>query len=375
MAPVRPVFVTRPSLPPLDELLPLLEDIWDRRVLTNDGTYHRVLEMELGRYLGVEYLCLVQNATLGLLLALRQLKLCGEVITTPFTFVGTAHAIVLAGLEPVFVDIDRDSLNLDPALIEAAITPRTAAIMPVHVFGRSCDTAAIDGIARRHKLRVIYDSAHAFGIRDSGGSVLRHGDMSVLSFHATKVFNTFEGGAIVCADATMKAEIDLMRNFGIVDEVSVSGVGLNAKLNEFSAALGVVKLRHIDDYIARRGVADALYRELLQGFPGISCLPSPSGQTLNYYNFPVLIDGGVMADREAVYNRLRSHGIHSRRYFYPLVSDLSAYRHLESARPARLPVAHRIAQRILCLPLFPDITAAEQQRIVEIIAGPGRIAI
>ena len=375
MAPEHPLFVTRPSLPPLEEMLPLLEDIWNRRVLTNDGTYHQLLEAELGRYLGVEHLCLVQNATLGLLLALRQAKLSGEVITTPFTFVGTAHAISLAGLEPVFVDIDRHSLNLNPALIEAAITPRTTAIMPVHVFGRACDTSVINEIARRHGLRVIYDAAHAFGIRDGGGSVLRHGDMSVLSFHATKVFNTFEGGAIVCADAATKADIDLQRNFGIVDEVTVSSVGLNAKLNEFSAALGVVQLRHIDDFIARRAAADALYRELLQNMPGIDCLPVPEGQSLNHYHFPVLVNGTYGADRDALHNRLRSHGIHARRYFYPLVSDHSVYSHLPSAQPRRLPVAQDIAQRILCLPLFPDITVAEQQRIVEIMAGPSRMAV
>ena len=369
MADGRPLYVTRPSLPPLQDFLPLLEDIWSSRIVSNDGPYHRRFETALGHYLGVEHLCLVANATLGLLLALKQCKLQGEVITTPFSFVGTSHAVALAGLEPVFVDIDAQSLNLDPAAVAAAITPQTCAIMPVHVFGRACDTLAIDALARDHSLRVIYDAAHAFGIQDAGGSILRHGDMSVLSFHATKVFNTFEGGAVVCGDIKMKQGIDQMRNFGIVDEVTITSVGMNAKMNEFSAALGLLQLQHIDDCIARRGAADARYRRLLADVPGVSCLQSPTDQSLNHYNFPLLVTTNAGYSRDQLYERLRGHGIYARRYFYPLISDLPMYSQLPSATATKLPIAHDIAQRVLCLPLFPDLQADEQERIVSIIAG------
>ena len=367
MADRRPLYVTRPALPPLQELLPMLEDIWHSRIVSNDGPYHQRLEQALSEYLGVEHLCLVANATLGLILALRHCRLEGEVITTPFTFVGTTHALTLAGLEPVFVDIDPHTLNLDSAKIEAAVTPRTRAIMPVHVFGRGCDTTAIAALAQKHKLRVIYDAAHAFGVRDEGGSLLRHGDMSVLSFHATKVFNTFEGGAVICPDAGTKTEISRLRNFGIVDEVTVTTVGMNAKMHEFSAALGLLQLRYIDDCIARRGAADNRYRQMLAGVPGIRCLTEPDKQTLNFYNFPLLVESDASFSRDELYQRLQSHGVYARRYFYPLISDLPMYRHYPSARTGNLPVARDIASRILCLPLFPDLTTEEQQRIVDII--------
>jgi len=369
MAASRPLYVTRPALPPLDELQPLLEDIWQSRILSNDGPYHEQLEQALARYLGVEYVSLVANATLGLIMAQRQGNLAGEVLTTPFSFVGTTHAIQLAGLTPVFVDIDPVSLNLDPARIEAAMTPHTQAIMPVHIFGRACDTTAINTLAQQHKLRVIYDAAHAFGVNDSGGSLLRHGDLSVVSFHATKVFNTFEGGVIISANAETKAEIDLLRNFGIVDELTVASIGMNAKMNEFCAALGVVQLRHIDRLIARRGEADLRYRQMLNDVKGVRCLSVPTGQSLNYYNFPILVEPDAPFSRDELYERLRAEGVYARRYFYPLISDLPMYRDLPSAKPANLPVAQAVAKQILCLPLFPDLLADEQQRIVELIAG------
>jgi len=240
--------------------------------------------------------------------------------------------------------------------------------MPFPIFCLACDTTAINSVAQKHQLRVIYDAAHAFGIQDSGGSLLRHGDMSVVSFHATKVFNTFEGGAIISANAETKAEVDLLRNFGIVDELTVASVGMNAKMNEFCAALGVVQLRHIDSLIARRGEADLRYRHLLEGVPGVRCLEAPANQSLNYYNFPLLVEADAPFTRDELYERLRAKGIYARRYFYPLISDLPIYRNLPSARAANLPVAQAVAKQVLCLPLFPDLLPDEQQRIVELIA-------
>ncbi|WP_069301142.1 DegT/DnrJ/EryC1/StrS family aminotransferase [Neptunicoccus sediminis] len=368
MAGGRPLYVTRPTLPPLQEVIPILEDLWESRILSNGGRYHQEFEAALGDYLGVEHVSLVANATLGLMLALQQCALQGQVITTPFSFIGTSHTLALSGLEPVFADIDPVTLNLDPAAVTAALTPQTSAIMPVHVFGRACDTAAFEALANTHNLRLIYDAAHAFGVRDTGGSVLRHGDMSVLSFHATKVFNTFEGGAVISRDAATKEGIDELRNFGIVDEVTVSRVGMNAKMNEFSAGLGLLQLKYIDDATERRGQADARYRDLLAQVPEVRCLPLASGQTGNKYSFPILVQPDAGFTRDALYERLRANGIYARRYFYPLISDMPMYRHQPSAQPENLPVARDIAQRILCLPLSPDLGAEEQQRIVKVIA-------
>lgn len=369
VADTRPLYVTRPDLPPLEELLPLLEDMWQSRILSNEGRYHDEFERALGDYLGVEYVSLVTNATSGLLLALMQSKLQGKVITTPFSFVGTSHVLQLAGLEPVFADIDPVTLNLDPAAAAEAVTPDTSAILPAHIFGRACATGNLGRVAEQHDLRLIYDAAHAFGVDDQEGSILRHGDMSVLSFHATKVFNTFEGGAVISRDAATKADIDELRNFGIVDEITVSRVGMNAKMNEFCAAVGLLQLQYIDAAIARRSTAAALYRELLADIPGISCLPELMQQTRNHYSFPVLIDPQAGCSRDEVYNHLQANGVHARRYFYPLISDLPMYSHLPSAQPGNLPVAQNIARQILCLPLFPDLTPEEQQHIADLIAN------
>lgn len=359
-----PLYVTRPALPPLAELVPLLEEIWRGRTLSNDGPFHRRLERELGQYLGVEHLSLVANATLGLILSLRQIATEGEVITTPFSFVATGHAIVLAGLKPVFVDIDPVSLNIDSRQVEGAISPQTKAIMPVHCYGRSCDVRTLDQLAREHGVGLIYDAAHAFAIEDGGGSILRHGDASVLSFHATKVFNTFEGGAVVCQNAAMKAAIDRLRNFGIEDETTVSVTGLNAKMNEFSAALGLVQLAYIDDVLAKRKAVDARYREGLSGLPGIRCLDQPVNQTQNYYSFPILVESSAGCARDRLLEMLRTEKIYARRYFYPLISDLPMYRQHPSARPENLPVARRISDQILCLPIFPDLGESEQSRVI-----------
>ncbi|NND55145.1 MAG: DegT/DnrJ/EryC1/StrS family aminotransferase [Gammaproteobacteria bacterium] len=368
MADGRPLYVARPDLPPLQDLLPALEELWQSRILSNEGRYHDEFEAALASYLGVDHVSLVTNATSGLLLALLQAGLTGQVITTPFSFVGTSHALRLAGLEPVFADIDPISLNLNPESAAEAVTSATSALLPVHIFGRACDTAALDNLAEQHDLKLIYDAAHAFAVNDKGGSVLRHGDMSVLSFHATKVFNTFEGGAVISNNAMTKAAVDELRNFGIIDEVTVSRVGMNAKMNEFCAAVGLLQLVHIDDNIAKRGIVDARYRELLANIEGVSCLPAMSAQTQNHYSFPVLVDAGARYSRDELYNKLQKQGVHARRYFYPLISALPMYRHLPSARPENLPVAHDIAARILCLPMFPDLTADEQERVAGIIA-------
>ncbi len=362
------LYVTSPSLPPLTELLPLLEDIWRSRTLTNDGPYHERFEAALGEYLGVEHIALVSNATLGLLLALQQADRSGQVITTPFSFVGTSHAIRLAGLDPVFVDIDPVSLNLDPAKIEAALTPETTAIMPVHCFGRCCDVASIDLVAKRHDLKVIYDAAHAFGVRDDGGSILRHGDMSILSFHATKVFNTFEGGAVICRDVATKKGIDQRRNFGILDELHVENIGLNAKLNEFSSALGLLQLQHVDEHIEQRARVGSHYEKMLAAVPGIRCLPPMQNQSQNHYNFPILVEETLAITRDELYAHLRAHSVYARRYFHPLISDLPMYRDLPSADPLNLPVARDLSDRILCLPMFPHLEAEQQSRIVSLIA-------
>ena len=369
MADGRPLYVTKPSLPPLQELLPLLEEIWSSRILSNEGVYHNRFETALAEHLGVEHLSLTTNGTLGLLLALQQSKLKGQVITTPFSFIGTSHAIALSGLQPVFADIDPVSLTLDPSAVEAALTPETSAIMPVHIFGRPCDTEAFEALAKKHSLRLIYDAAHAFGVEDSGGSVLRHGDMSVLSLHATKVFNTFEGGAVICRDAATKQTVDELRNFGIIDELSVTDIGMNAKMHEFSAALGLLQFDYIEESTQLRADADERYRKLLASVPGVSCLPVMQQHKNNFYSFPVLVDHDAAFSAEELQERLRANNIFARRYFYPLISDQPMYRDLPSADPSRLSVARDVAQRILCLPLFPDLQDAEQQRIAEIMAS------
>jgi dTDP-4-amino-4,6-dideoxygalactose transaminase len=359
------VYVTRPSLPPLEEFIPYLEQIWESRILTNCGPFHQQLEAALCEYLGVEHIALFANGTLALVTALQALRISGEVITTPYSFVATSHSLLWNGITPVFVDIDPLTLNMDPARIEAAITPRTTAIMPVHCYGQPCDVDAIQRIADVYNLRVIYDAAHAFGVCDAGGGLARHGDLSVLSFHATKVFNTFEGGAIVCPDAKTKNRIDQLKNFGYIDEVTVAAPGINGKMNEFSAALGLLQLKHIDRALVRRQELDRLYRQLLKGIDGITCMHVGSEAHANFAYFPILVDESFPLGRDALNDYLREQGIHSRRYFYPLISEFPMYRGLPSALPANLPVATAVSRRILCLPLYPDLELA----VVERIAG------
>lgn len=363
------IFVTRPFLPPLEELTPLLEQIWDARVLTNGGPFHARLESELCEYLGVPEISLFSNGTIALITALQALDVRGEVVTTPYSFVATSHSLLWNRNTPVFVDIDPHSFNLDPAKIEAAITPQTSAILAVHCYGHPCDTAGIQAVADAHGLKVIYDAAHAFGVRDAGGSILRHGDLSTLSFHATKVFNTFEGGAIVSGDSVTKDLIDRLKNFGHEGETVVTAAGINGKLNEFSAALGLVQLGHIQEVVAERGRIDARYRSGLAGVAGIRCL-GPSGEiTPNYSYFPIVVDDAYPEGRDELVERLKSHGVFPRKYFYPLISQFPMYRGLPSADPDSLPVASDAAARVLCLPIYPELSDEDVDRIIRLIAG------
>ncbi len=285
-----PIYVTQPYLPPLEEFIPYLQQIWDTKILTNCGPFHQQLEEALCEYLGVDHIALFTNGTLALVTALQALRITGEVITTPYSFVATSHSLLWNGIKPVFVDIDPNTLNLDPAKIEAAITTQTTAIMPVHCYGHPCDVEVIQKIADNYNLKVIYDAAHAFGVRDANGSILRHGDLSVLSFHATKVFNTFEGGAIVCPDAKTKIRIDQLKNFGLVDEVRVIAPGINGKMSEINAAFGMLQLKHIDKAFARRKEIDATYRERLEGVKGIRCVKDAREKVANYAYFPILVE-------------------------------------------------------------------------------------
>ncbi|MBK6852041.1 MAG: DegT/DnrJ/EryC1/StrS family aminotransferase [Burkholderiales bacterium] len=361
------IFVTQPYLPPLGDFMPYLEQIWDNKTLTNCGPFHKRLESALCEYLGVPHIALFTNATIALVTALQALRITGEVITTPYSFVATGHSLLWNGIKPVFVDVDPDTLNLDPVKVEAAITPQTTAIMPVHCYGRPCDIEAIQHIADNYNLRVIYDAAHAFGVRQHGQSILTAGDLSVLSFHATKVFNTFEGGAIVCPDVRTKQRIDHLKNFGFVDEVTVVAAGINGKMSEFNAALGLLQLQHIDAAIARRAHIDALYREALAGVPGLRLLAQPADVRTNQSYFPVLVQDDFAISRDELYALLKSHGIHGRRYFYPLISEFPMYRGLPSADPALLPHAKRASSQVICLPIYPDLSDADVLRIVDVI--------
>jgi dTDP-4-amino-4,6-dideoxygalactose transaminase len=351
-----PVYVTRPYLPPLEELQPYLEQIWANRQLTNGGPFHQQLEQALCEYLGVEHISLFANGTLALVTALQALRITGEVITTPYSFVATAHSLLWNGIKPVFVDIDPETFNLDPVKIEAAMTPQTTAILPVHVYGRSCDTGKIQRIADTYGLKVIYDAAHAFGVEDEGGSILRHGDLSILSFHATKVFTTFEGGAIVSPDEKTKKRIDYLKNFGFADEVTVVAPGINGKMNEFQAAVGLAQLKHMDSVLAEREAIDRRYRELLTGVTGICCPPPPSSKRHNYSYFPILVDSDYPLSRDELYDRLRENGIYARRYFYPLISEFPMYRALASAKVANLAEASSISAQVIALPIYPGLS-------------------
>lgn len=358
--------VTSPLLPPLEEFIPYLEKIWASRVLTNGGEMHKALEDALCDYLGVEHIALFANGTLALVTALQALRITGEVITTPYSFVATAHSLLWNGIKPVFVDIDPQTLNMDPAKIEAAITPQTTAILPVHCYGSSCDVQAIEHIADTYNLRVIYDAAHAFAVRDKGGSILRHGDLSVLSFHATKVFNTFEGGAIVCPDARSRERINHLKNFGFVNETTVVAPGINGKMSEINAAFGLLQLEYIDEALAHRTAIAEVYRDLLADVPGLQIV-LPADSATNHSYFPILIDDDFPISRDALFHALREEGVMVRRYFYPLISEFPMYRGHPSAAMANLPVATKTSRRILCLPISPNLDMAEVRSICTLI--------
>lgn len=368
------IYVTQPHLPPLEEFIPYLEKIWENKWLTNKGPFHDEFELKLAEYLGVEHLSLFSNGTLALVTALQALRVTGEVITTPYSFVATTHALHWNGIKPVFVDIDPHTLNLDPRKIEAAITPQTTAILPVHVYGMPCAVEEIQRIADIYGLKVIYDAAHTFGMKLNGRPILEFGDMSILSFHATKVFNTFEGGAIICRDAKTKQRIDFLKNFGFADEVTVVAPGINGKMNEVQSAFGLLQLKQVDAVFAARKLIDQLYRTAFGNTKNIRLHPIPPGVDYNYAYFPIFIEDDFPISRDALYERLRAQGIYSRRYFYPLISSFPMYRGLLSAQAGNLPVATDIAERVLCLPIYPALSEENQQRVIDevLAAATGR---
>lgn len=361
--------VTRPLLPELEELLPHLQAIWASGGLTNGGRYHQRLEEALAAYLGVPYISLFTNGTIPLMVALRALNIEGEVITSPYSFVATSHVLRFLGLTPVFVDVDPRTGNLAPEGIEAAITPRTTAILPVHVYGQPCDTSTIWELAQAHGLRVVYDGAHAFGVREDGVSILLQGDMASLSFHATKVFNTLEGGALVSHSREEWERIYLYRNFGIASEAEVRLAGLNGKMDEVRAAYGLVALGHVEEAIAARRAIAQLYRDAFMEVEGLSLLPERENVEYTYPYFPIFVDASRYGEsRDALCERLQVVGIYARRYFYPLISNLPIYSGLPSASPELLPHANRLAREVLCLPIYPSLEVEEAQRIASLVA-------
>lgn len=365
MSETKIVTVTSPLLPDLKEFEKSLEDIWNRKWLTNNGYYHKELEKALADYLGVPYFSLFTNGTLPLITALQAMRITGEVITTPYSFVATTHSIWWNNLKPVFVDVEEETGNIDPEKIEAAITPQTTAIMPVHVYGTPCNTKRIQEIADIYGLKVIYDAAHAFGVNVNGKSILENGDMSTLSFHATKVYNTVEGGALVCHDEATKKRIDYLKNFGFAGETTVVAPGINSKMDEIRAAYGLLNLKQVDEAIAKRKHVAELYREALKNIPGIRFLNDIEGVRHNYSYFPIFItENEYGMSRDALYDKLKSQNILARRYFYPLISNFPVYKGVESSNPANLPIATKLADQVLCLPMYADLSDVDVERII-----------
>ena len=362
------ITVTAPLLPDLEEFNALLKEIWNSKWITNNGSFHKQLEKELAEYLKVPYISLFTNGTLPLLTALQALRVTGEVITTPYSFVATTHSIWWNGCKPVFVDIDPATGNIDPDAIEAAITNKTTAIMPVHVYGKPCDTKRIQEIADKYGLKVIYDAAHAFGVEVDGESILKAGDMSTLSFHATKVYNTLEGGALVMHDAETKKRIDYLKNFGFAGETTVVAPGINSKVDEVRAAYGIINLRQVDAAIEARHQVAIKYREALRPIEGITFMDDMPGVKHNYSYFPIFIDAEKYGmTRDELYEKMRSHNVLGRRYFYPLISTFSTYRVLPSAAPENLPKAHKMADSVICLPMHHELSAEDIDRVLELI--------
>lgn len=362
------ITVTSPLLPNLDEFTDSLKEIWGSKWITNNGQFHQKLEAALAEYLKVPYVSLFTNGTLPLLTALQALRITGEVITTPYSFVATTHALWWNGIKPVFVDIDPSTGNIDPQKIEAAITPRTTAILPVHVYGKPCDTEAIQAIADKYGLKVIYDAAHAFGVEVNGESLLNAGDMSTLSFHATKVFNTIEGGAMVMHDEKTKQRIDYLKNFGFANEIEVVGPGINSKMDEIRSAYGLLNLKQVDAAIAARRKVAVAYRKALRNVKGISFWDDMQGVRHNYSYFPIFVDAEKYGmTRDELYMKMKDQDVWGRRYFYPLISEFSTYRELESSRPENLPNAHRMADTVICLPMHHVLSENDLNRIINSI--------
>lgn len=362
----RIITVTSPLLPDLDEFNELLKDIWNRKWLTNNGHYHQELEKALCEYLKVPYISLFTNGTLPLITALQALRITGEVITTPYSFVATTHSLWWNGIKPVFVDVDPVTGNLDPDKIEAAITSRTTAIMPVHVYGNPCDTKRIQEIADKYGLKVIYDAAHAFGVEVNGESVLNAGDMSTLSFHATKVYNTVEGGALIMHDEATKKRIDYLKNFGFAGETTVVAPGINSKMDEIRSAYGLLNLKQVDAAIEARHQVAVKYREALRGVEGIRFMEDIPGVRHNYAYFPIFIDEEKYGmTRDELYFKMKEHNVLGRRYFYPLISEFSTYKGLDSSRQENLPVAHRMAHSVICLPMYHNLTSINIDSVIE----------
>jgi len=362
------IYVTQPVLPPLEEFIKYLKQIWRSKILTNNGPFHQQFEKELADYLGVKYISVFSNGTLALMTAMQVLHITGEVITTPFSFVATTHSLWWNNIKPVFVDIEAKTFNIDPEKIEAAITTKTSAIFPVHVYGNPSNVQRIKEIADKHKLKVIYDACHTFGVSINNVPVLNFGDISVMSFHATKVFNTFEGGAIVCHNKKTKQRIDNLKNFGITSETTVEEPGMNAKMNEMQAAIGLLQLKYVDEYIAKRKIIAETYREQLNEIEGISYLDDLPGVKHCYSYFPILIDKGKYGvTRDDLYNKLKQNNIFCRRYFYPLISQFPTYSILESAQPGKMPVAELVTEQVLCLPMYPGLKENTIRIIINIL--------
>lgn len=360
-------FVTKPFLPPLDEFIPYLEQIWDSRFITNNGPFHQQLEERLCDYLEVDHISLFASGTTALLTALKALKITGEIITTPFSFVATSHSILWNNMTPVFVDIEPNSLNINPEKIEAAITPNTSAILALHCYGNPCNVDAIQAIADKYNLKVLYDAAHAFGVKCHCGSLVKHGDLSILSLHATKVFNTFEGGAIVCPDLESKQLVDRLKNFGYEGETTVNLIGINGKMSELNAAIGLLQLNYIDQLIDMRSEIDNIYRKNLAGLKGFSCLAKTGALRPNYAYFPILIQQECPISRDHLYKELKERNIYTRRYFYPLISQFPMYEKFLSAQPDNLQVATQVSSKVLCLPIYPDLPHSKVNEICNFI--------
>ena len=364
----KPIYVTSPLLPSLEDFTFLLKEIWESKMLTNNGNFHQKLEEELAKYLKVPYLSLFTNGTLPLITALQAMRITGEVITTPFSFVATTHSLWWNGIKPVFVDIESETCNLDPSKIEAAITPRTTAIMPVHVYGKPCKTKEIQEIANKYGLKVIYDAAHAFGVEINGESILNFGDMATLSFHATKVYNTLEGGALVVHDEQTKKRIDYLKNFGFASETEVVAPGINSKVDEVRSAYGLLNLKQVDHAINSRRKVAIRYRDELQGVKGITFFNDIPGVRHNYSYFPIFINAEEYGmTRDELYFKMKEHNVFGRRYFYPLISTFSTYRGLDSANPDNLPIATQMSNNVICLPMHHALSENEVEYILQII--------